>query len=451
MAVKILYDQDSRMRFEGLECGCPFEHHVPDQDVYVGTGLLNRLPDMIRRKGLGSHALLVCDSITYEVAGRNALSILESAGFTIDLCKMEREGVLEPDERAIGETLLSILPGTDFLIAVGSGSINDTVRQVAYSTRRPFVTIGTAPSMDGYTSVISPLLLRGAKIHRDGHCPDVLVCDLDILRTAPLWMFQSGVGDVLGKYIAKADWALGNIINDEPFCPTASAVALNAADRLLENIEAIRDRTPEGTKALIEGLVLAGITIMIIGNTRAVASVEHNIAHYWEMMKLARGEKAPSHGASVGVATRLVWPIFERFAEQDLSFLADKTYLDKLKASMIPYDERVKWMRHAFGESIGNQFMKENPEDFLTWEERLRRVTRALERRDDIRAELKLLPSYEKIESAMKTLGAPLTAAEIGIDADMEKLSLRCGKDYRKRYTLFKLLDEVGLLDSYLG
>jgi glycerol-1-phosphate dehydrogenase [NAD(P)+] len=243
---------------------------------------------------------------------------------------------------------------------------------------------------------------------------------------------------------------LSRIINDEEYCPTATSIALNAADRLMDSVEEIRERTPEGTKVLIEGLTLSGLTIMIIGNTRSVASVEHNIAHYWEMMKLARGERPPSHGASVGVATRLVWPLFERFREQDLSFLADKSYLAKLKTSMMSRDERERWMRCAFGDSIGEQFMRENPEDFLTWEERLRRITRAMERRKDIQAELALLPPYDRIDGVMKALGAPLTAAEIGVDAEMEKLSLRCGKDYRKRYTLMKLLDETGLLEEYI-
>jgi glycerol dehydrogenase-like iron-containing ADH family enzyme len=60
---------------------------------------------------------------------------------------------------------------------------------------------------------------------------------------------------------------------------------------------------------LIEALLLAGVTIMIVGHTRAVASVEHNIAHYWEMMQLRHGNPPPAHGTSVGVATLLAWPL----------------------------------------------------------------------------------------------------------------------------------------------
>ena len=47
--------------------------------------------------------------------------------------------------------------------------------------------------------------------------------------------------------------------------------------------------------------------------------------------------------------------------------------------------------------------------------------------------------------------GAPMTAGELGVDAAMQDLSMHCAKDYRTRYTLFKLISECGLEDAYLG
>ena len=149
----------------------------------------------------------------------------------------------DPDETAVGEVLLSLQPDTEFLVSVGSGSITDTVRVNAKRTGLPMVCIGTAPSMDGYTSVVCPLLLHGVKIHRAGKCPDIILCDIDILKTAPLSMVASGVGDVLGKYIAKADWIVGNIINDEPYCPICGQIVTDAVNKLMENVDKIRSRS----------------------------------------------------------------------------------------------------------------------------------------------------------------------------------------------------------------
>ncbi len=447
MPVSIQYDADDRLILSGIECGCPLPHRLPTQDIYVGKGLLSRVPACIRRRGLGTHCVLVADKNTYAVAGQAVEQALIADGFDVVRCVILREHDMDPDERACGEVLLSIQPETEFLVSVGSGSITDTVRVNATRTGLPFVAVGTAPSMDGYTSVVAPLLLRGVKIHRTGVCPEIIVCDLDVLRAAPDAMIASGVGDVLGKYIAKADWRISNIINDEPHCDVCGEIVTEAIDKLVENAGEIRQKTEKGIRILIEALLLSGITIMIVGHTRAVASAEHNIAHHWEMMQLLRGNKPPAHGASVGVATLLVWPLFARFAGEDLSRLD----LDAIRANRMDRAAREKWMVRAYGEEAGNAIMAENPGDFLPWEEQAHRIERAQARFAEIRAVLAELPPLARIEAAMRTLGAPMTAAEMGIDTPLLNLSMRCAKDYRTRYTLMKLIDECGLMDAYLA
>ncbi|MDD3212904.1 MAG: sn-glycerol-1-phosphate dehydrogenase [Eubacteriales bacterium] len=446
MGATITYDRDDRLTISGIECHCGLEHRLPTQDIYVGRNLLPRLPQFIRKRGLGTHCVLVADQNTYPLAGEQVERALVNVGFTVARCLIRRDGVMEPDERACGEVLLTIQPETEFLVAVGSGSITDTTRINAMRCKLPFVSVGTAPSMDGYTSVVAPLLLRGVKIHRAGVCPEIIVCDTDILRTAPLAMVCSGVGDVLGKYIARADWMLGSLINGEVYCDVCGEIVTQAVEKLLDNIGEIRSRSEKGIRILIEALLLAGVTIMIIGNTRAVASVEHNIAHYWEMMQLIHGRHPPAHGASVGVATLLCWPMFTRFAGEDLS----RIDLEAVKAKRLTRGEREQWMLTAFEAEAGTSIMRENPEDFLSWEEQERRIRAAQAQQAEIRGVIAQLPSYEKIFSAMRELGAPTTAEELGVDAKLLNLSMRCAKDYRSRYTLFKLIDECGLEEAYM-
>ena len=61
------------------------------------------------------------------------------------------------------------------------------------------------------------------------------------------------------------------------------------------------------------------------------------------------------------------------------------------------------------------------------------------------------MPPLSRIEDAMRFLGAPMTADELGVDDAMLDLSMHCAKDYRTRYTLFKLIAECGLEEKYLG
>jgi len=447
MSVSISYDANDRLTITGLACDCSCHHDEPTQDVYIGRNLLPRIPSFIEGRGLGRRCVLVADNITYEVAGRSVHDILVKAGFDVIPCVVHREEEMLPDETACGEVLLSILPETEFLISVGSGSVTDITRINATRAKLPFVSVATAPSMDGYTSVTTPLLLRQVKIQRVGVCPDVIVCDLDVLATAPLAMAASGVGDVLGKYVANADWLLGNIINGEPYCPMCSSLVLGAAAKIIDNVDEIAHKTEKGMRALIEALILSGLSILIMGNSRAAASIEHNIAQYWEMQLVQRGTIPPKHGASVGVATLLVWPFFLRFAQEDISTLD----LERIKQNRISREDREKWMIHAYGEEGGATIMRENPGDFLTWEEQERRIRVAQERFPEIKAVIEAMPPQADVVNTLRTLHGDLTPADEAIPADLLDLSLRCGKDYRTRYTLMKLLDECGLLEEYLS
>ena len=135
---------------------------------------------------------------------------------------------------------------------------------------------------------------------------------------------------------------------------------LEAVDKLLANIDAIRNKTEEGMRILIEALLLAGITIMIVGHTRAVASIEHNVTHFIDMKMLERYGWAPSHGATVGVCALLCYPMFKRFAQEDISGL-DISALAPMSA-----ETRREWMLSTWGGSNAETIMAENPGDFLT-------------------------------------------------------------------------------------
>jgi len=441
MAISVQYDADGRLILPEVECECGCEHHASQIDVYIGKNLIVKLPVFIKRRVPGKKCVLVADNNTFAIAGRDALEALEKAGYEVMPCVVEREGEMEPDESAVGEVLMTMSMDTDFLVAVGSGSVTDITRITAAHTRRPFVSVGTAPSMDGYTSTVAPLLLRGLKINATAVCPQVIVCDLDIMRTAPKEMFLSGAGDVLGKFIARADWEIGHIVNGEPCCPVCCEMAVGAAQKVLDHIDEIAGRTEKGTRLLIEALILAGMTIMIVNNTRAVASVEHSFGHYWDMEMLKAGLKPARHGTAVGVATLLVWPVFERFAALDPASFS----IEKALANNPARDQRIAFMNDHYGERSAATIMRENPEDFLTEQEVRRRFEAVCVHFDKIRAVIAKLPDSAEVKRAIELLGGPVTPAQIGVDDDLLRRSVACAKDYRSRYTLFKTIAEIGL------
>ena len=86
MGVTITYNRDGRMTFGGIECACGLRHSLPTQDIYVGKGLLNRLPDYIAARGWGRHCELVADNNTWPLAGEQVDVALQSAGYSVARC-----------------------------------------------------------------------------------------------------------------------------------------------------------------------------------------------------------------------------------------------------------------------------------------------------------------------------------------------------------------------------
>lgn len=443
MPLEIGY-RNNKIIFPEFHCNCGSVHNHPDIDIYIGSDILKNCHDYIKDRKLGTKAVLVADRTTYAVAGKYVQKLLSENGLQITLCLLEREDELEPDETALGEVLLSMDKDTGFLIGVGSGSITDVTRYVAFCTGRPFAVVGTAPSMDGYTSVVAPLLFNGQKVNKPASYPKVIICDIDIMKNAPYNMFISGVGDVLGKYIAKADWILGNIINGEVYCPVCADIVMQAVEKCTAGIDEIRDRTEKGAKNLIEALILAGMTILVLGNTRPVASVEHNMAHYWEMVKLAAGEKAPSHGTAVGVGTIYSLLFYEMLIKIDPSAINK----DEILKRALTRQQREQEMIRSYGRKIGEAIMHDNPEDFLDQAEQGRRIDAVINGFERIREEMRFLPSVTEMATIMKKLGAPVNASEINVDDKLLALTLKCSKDYRSRYNAAKTLSELGILDK---
>ena len=335
----------------------------------------------------------------------------------------------------------------EFLVAVGSGVITDLTRFIAFNTGRPFVSIATAASMDGYISVVAPLLHNGLKVNKPAIYPKVLICDLEIIQHAPYAMTISGFGDVIGKYIAVADWTLGRIINGEDYCPVCVDLVNQAVQKCVANIDQIKNQTVIGIKSLLEALVLAGLTILIIENTRPVASIEHNMAHYWDMMKLKINEQPPSHGTAVGVATGYALKFYEKFFQTDFTLL-NKPEIMKNRQSKATIEQDIIT---KYGLELGPLIIKDNPDIYLEYEEQKRRIDAFLQNQAVIRKELAFLPSWNYMKGIFEKIGVPLNAAEIDIDRDLLENALLYAKDYRKRYSVFNLANELGILPKLVS
>lgn len=298
--------------FAGLQypCGCGRTHQVGIKKIIIGSGCLAQLPELVRSLG-ARQVYMLADENTYRVAGEQAGGLLTQAGVPFHGHIFRREGDLVPDERALGEALSDMEPGDSLLVAVGSGTINDTTRFISARTGVPYAIVCTAPSMDGFASTVCPLILGGQKITKEGVYPQAILADTAVMKEAPMEMLTAGFGDIIGKYTALADWRLSLALHGEYYCEECAGLMAHAVEKCAENAAGLRQRDEQAVQYVTEALVLSGVAMGMVGNSRPASGAEHHFAHYWEVDALKRGVKHPLHGNSVGAAAVVSASLYE--------------------------------------------------------------------------------------------------------------------------------------------
>ena len=250
---------------DGFQCSCGKSHFAKVKDVVIDFGALARIPGLIAKYG-AKKVFVFFDENTYEAAGKTVLSILDEVGISYGKYCFPGER-FEPDERSVGSAVMHFDPDCDMIVTVGTGCLNDIGKIVANVSGKPYMIVGTAPSMDGYSSATSSMIRDGLKVSLNSKCPEVVVGDLDVLSASPLRMIQAGIGDMAAKYVSIGEWQLSRLINGEYYCSDVADMVSVALKKCADNADGIMKRDPQAVKAVMEGMVLAGIAANSAGGS----------------------------------------------------------------------------------------------------------------------------------------------------------------------------------------
>ena len=275
-------------------CECGKSHKCPIDYVIISETALDSLNEITEEY---KNILLVADKNTYAVCGEN---VKEKLGAKVaDTLIYATNGVLVPDEKAIAELNAHVNEKIDLIIGVGSGVINDLCKHVSFEAKLPYYIVATAPSMDGYASKGSALILEGMKVTLNADVPKAIIADVNVLKNSPFHMIQSGYGDIIGKYSCLNDWKLANVVNDEYLCKFVMDATYEAVEKTVRLADGLVNRDGEAVKALMEALVAVGILMAYVGNSRPASGSEHHMSHYFEIVGIVRGEEYFPHGIDV--------------------------------------------------------------------------------------------------------------------------------------------------------
>lgn len=276
-------------------CSCGKSHACPIDYVDIAEGALSRIPNMCKDY---NNILVICDKNTYSACGKEVAKILGDKAYETLILKDQTDVVI-PNEEQIEVIDAAIDDNTDLIVGVGSGVINDLCKYTSFKANLPYYIVATAPSMDGYASVGSALILGGMKITLNSRPPKAIIADPEVLATAPTPMLQSGYGDIIGKYSCLNDWKLARIIKNEYFCQEVYDLTMFCVKEVEPLAEDILDRKPQAVGTLMESLVAVGIAMAYVGNSRPASGSEHHLAHFFEITGILDNKKYFPHGIDV--------------------------------------------------------------------------------------------------------------------------------------------------------
>ena len=429
----------SLRKFCDSECECGRTHDFCIDDVIVERGAIHRVAEVVSRYQ-ARRVFVLADKNTYAVAGEQICNELACVNIAVSKHVFTAD-VIEPDEYAVGSATMGFDASCDMIVAVGSGVINDIGKILANTSKKPYLIFGTAPSMDGYASATSSMSVGGLKVSLPSKQPNVIMADTQILADAPEILLQSGIGDMLAKYVAICEWKIAHLVVGEYYCSCIADMVMSSLEKCVSNLDGLIKRDEQAVANVFDGLVLCGIGMSLAGCSRPASGVEHYYSHVWDMRGLSKGTPVAPHGIQCAIGTRLAIAGYEELKkvtpnrERALQYAADFDFAS--------WCETLRDFVGAGAETMIAQEAKEGKYDI---EKHQKRLDIILSHWDEILAIVDTLPSEDEIVSILERLGAPKTVEDIGMSRDILPLTFKATKDIRDKYVLSRLYWDLGIL-----
>ncbi len=422
-------------------CECGKIHNALIDEYIVEKNAISRLGDYIEKYN-GKKAFVLADKNTYVAGGKKAIAVLEQNAISYSKYVFD-EDRLAPNEIAIDKAVQNFDKTCDIIVAIGSGVINDIGKILAKNNSLPYIIVATAPSMDGYASATSSMDIDGLKVSLPSINANVIIGDLDILKTAPDHMLSAGLGDMLAKFISIAEWKIAHIITGEYYCERIANIVMSALNECVKNAKGLLKRDDEAIKAVFLGLVLGGVAMNYAGLSRPASGVEHYFSHVWDMRGLEFNLKTDLHGIQCAVGTLYATKIYEQVKkivpnkDKALSFIKE-----------FDYNAHCQFLKEFFGKGAVSMIeldKKEGKYDLGKHQKRFDIITQNWDKILDI---INTIPSPKEIEVLLDTIKAPKSAKEMGIDEFNLKSVFNATKDIRDKYVLSRLCWDLGIIDE---
>ena len=201
---------------------------------------------------------------------------------------------------------------------------------------------------------------------------------------------------------------------------------IDAVNKLCECVDDLVLGKLEAYEQLMYALILSGLAMQIIGNSRPASGAEHHMSHLWEMEVINKHLDA-YHGEKVSVGLILV---MEEYKKIKKSIENGRCRVKKY------YGLEEDMLKEVFkSREMYDSIMKENTPDPLL------NVNKVIlqNRLESIAEILEKLPTLDFVKDTLKRAKAVTTLEEIGLSNDVKQNSIRVSPYVRNRLTLMRI------------
>ena len=407
------------------KCSCGHAHDISVKGIYIEPKASRYLNEILKSY---ISPTFICDVNTKKATEEILTEYFES-NTVIELLGKE----IHADNLNVEYIYERIEDNVDVLIAVGSGTIHDLTRYVAFEKDIPFISIPTAASVDGFVSNVAAMTWNGMKKTFSSKAPIFVLADTDIFSRAPYRLTASGISDLMGKYTALADWKISHIITGEYFCKRIYDLEMEAVREVESTLDKIKSGNEEYMEKLMYALILSGLAIQMIGNSRPASGAEHHISHLWEMAVINEPINA-LHGEKVSVGLIMTLEKYEKILR----------VIESGKCQVIDNSEfETALLKDTFGsKGLYEVILEENGENLLE-SINLNQLENQLK---DIADELKKLPKSNEMKEKLKKADCITSMQKLGL-LDIKELTLTLSPYIRRRLTLMRVSKLFEIVD----
>ena len=416
-------------RLEDPDGGPPLS--VPTRSVVIADSLAGQEAALVEALDLGRHIALVSDDNTHEVLGARVARALDGE---VRLHTIRLTGRPHADQETV-EGIRQDGAACDAYLAVGAGTINDLCKYAAALDDKPYAVFGTAPSMNGYTSVNAAITVQGHKKSLQATAARGVFLDLQVLSEAPPRMIRAGLGDSLCRPTAQVDWLLAHLLLGQDYREAPFALLREDEAELFAETEALMRGDVAVMRRLARTLVMSGFGMTICGGSFPASQGEHLIAHYAEMMAPQDWPES-FHGEQIGIATLTMARLQERLLDGAPPKLAYRPVSEAGFTSHYGAELGATcWREFSDKRRHTGEAEALNARLAAIWEEAKARMSA-------------VAIGADELEAVLRRAGAPTRPEEIDWPATFYHEAVRRGREIRDRYTFLDLAADSGGLDD---